>query len=230
MRSALVAMRQWSSRSRSAPAPAGGCSSSVPYSPMTVWVLPTSMASSTAGHARRVRCGPIAHDVTTSRPMSSTGALLVIGADGDEVDAGGGVVADGLEGDAAATPRAAGGDAAAPASSTARRAPRRASCCRAGRRRRRRRAPRRPGRGGRTRRGPCGPASAAAAARDGLGDAERGEVVVLEQHPVATGCRGGSTPPPARTAAFSRARSPGVVLRVSQIAGRPPAPRRRSGG
>src|SRR6476620_11250340 len=65
VRSAEVAMRQWSSRSRSAPVSDDVSPSSVPYKPMTVCVLPTSMANS------------IQEDTSMSSPMSSTGAELV---------------------------------------------------------------------------------------------------------------------------------------------------------
>ena len=50
---------------------------------------------------------------------------------------------------------------------------------------------------------------------------ERG-VVLLDQDRVVAGRCGGSSPPPARTASFSSARSPGVVLRVSRM--RTPVP------
>ncbi len=60
VRDATVAMRQW--WSSSVPLPPGPSPGA--YRPMTVWVLPTSMATSTAQRSR-------------SRPMSSTGAEWV---------------------------------------------------------------------------------------------------------------------------------------------------------
>ena len=51
-----------------------------------------------------------------------------------------------------------------------------------------------------------------------LADRQAAEMVVLDQDAVGQGARW-LAPPPARTAAFSRARSPGVVLRVSRIRG-----------
>ena len=159
--------------------------------------------------------------------MSSTGAELVRAPTGDEVGAGVGVAGDGLEGDAAARPRAAGGGrrpracssasatqprtssgvmlssstASAPASSASRDLVERVALDldRAAR-------PARPG--------PGATASAMPSS---------GEVVVLEQHPVGqvaavVARRRRPAPPPSRARA-----GPGVVLRVSHTRASPAA-------
>ncbi len=187
VRSAVVAMRQWSSRSRSAPEPSGGCSSSVPKRPMTVWVLPTSMASSTAGQARSPRSGPnlssssIVDDIEAD---VEDGGADGDGAGGDDVDAGGGVGADRLEGDAAARLEQRARRRVGSASSTARADLVDATGCRGGWRRRRRRWPPRPWSRSSASTWTVRAGHVLRARRDGLGDAEAGEVVVLEHHPV----------------------------------------------
>src|SRR5581483_1638329 len=88
VRSATVTMRQWSTRS-----PSFGSGTSAPSPakrPIRVWVLPTSMASSTVqGFLFEVE-----GDVEDGRRVGQ-------GADGDEVGAGGGVGRHGVERDPA---------------------------------------------------------------------------------------------------------------------------------
>ena len=161
--------------------------------------------------------------------MSSTGAEWVSAPDGEVVDAGLGDGAARGPGSARRWPRAGPGRRSARRPRAARRGP----CCRAAPGRRRRRAPRAAGRGSRPRPRPAVRASA------------RGRLEGRPTPPAATtwlsltSAASDSdirwlTPPPQRTAYFSSARRPGVVLRVSRTAAPVPSTastqRRVSGG
>src|SRR5581483_8288678 len=88
VRSATVTMRQWSIRSPSLPSVPAVPAPSGPKRPITVWVLPTSMASSMKVSAFLFQ---VEGDVEDGRRVGE-------GPDGDEVGAGGG---DGVERDPA---------------------------------------------------------------------------------------------------------------------------------